>query len=227
MKYDFIPENCWYKEVCKKYDTDKCDNYCVKFSQMKHLIENSKLPKKLCFPVKLQPPLEDLSAYIQLKDIKDQIKDFVENGDNVYIYSSGCGNGKTTWASKLLLSYFDKIWHTNAYRERGLFIQTTEFLTNIKLSTYKDSSVETLYSKIKSVDLVVWDDIAITGLTNKDFEILFSLINYRINNGLSNIFTGNLDHDKMLETIGPRMHSRIWYNSMCIEFVGEDRRGQK
>lgn len=227
MKYNFTPENCWYKNVCPLYDTYDCDKYCIRFSQMKHLIESSNLPKTLCFPIELEPQIIDLPAFMKLADIKDNIVDFVKNGENLYIFSANAGNGKTTWTAKLLLKYFEQVWSTNAYSERGLFISVTDFLIDIRLSGYNNSNNISLLQKIKSLDLVVWDDIAVGELTAQDLDILYSLINSRITNGLSNIFTGNLNEEQLLNVLGPRMYSRIWKNSTRVEFKGNDRRGQK
>ena len=227
MKYNFTPENCWYKNVCNLYNTDVCDKHCIRFSQMKHLIESSNLPKTLCFPIELEPQMIDLASFVQLAQIKEDIVDFVKGGENLYIFSANTGNGKTTWTAKLLLKYFEQVWSTNAYAERGLFISVTDFLINIRLSGYNNSNNLSMMQKIKSVDLVVWDDLAVTELTAQDLDVLYSLINYRIMNGLSNIFTGNLNDEQLFSVLGPRMHSRIWENSIRVEFKGNDRRGQK
>ena len=115
MKYNFTPENCWYKNVCNFYDTELCDNHCIRFSQMKHLIETSNLPKTLCYPIELEPQVIDLASFVCLAQIKDDIVNFVKNGENLYIFSANPGNGKTTWTAKLLLKYFEQVWSTNAY----------------------------------------------------------------------------------------------------------------
>lgn len=227
MKYNFTPENCWYKAVCKLYTTENCDKHCIRFSQMKHLIESSNLPKTLCFPIELEPQVIDLASFVCLAQIKEEIVDFVRNGENLYIFSANPGNGKTTWTAKLLLKYFEQVWSTNAYAERGLFISVTDFLINLRLSGYNNPNNLALIQKIKSIDLVVWDDIAVGELTPQDLDVLYSLINTRIMNGLSNIFTGNLNNEQLLTILGPRMHSRIWESSIRVEFRGTDRRGQK
>lgn len=227
MNYNFNPENCWYKKVCRLYDTDRCDNHCIRFSQMKHLIESSKLPKTLCFPIELEPQVIDLAAFVQLAQIKENIVDFVKQGKNLYIFSANTGNGKTTWTAKLLLRYFEKVWSTNAYADRGLFIPVTDFLISMRLSGYNNPNNISMIQKIKTVDLVVWDDIAVGELTAQDLDLLYSLINARIMNGLSNVFTGNLNGEQLYSILGPRMYSRIWESSIRAEFRGTDRRGQE
>ena len=217
--------DCWYKESCGLYGTEACSCSCVRFSQVKYLIQNSGLPRRLQFPVPLEPVEKDLDAFYRLQDIKNNVIDFVSDGNNLYIFSNNFGNGKTTWSAKILLKYFDQVWSCNGYRIRGLFVPVTEFLVELKQNiTLKDSDVYEAYNRLKSVDLVVWDDIGVTGLSPMDLETLYALINHRIQSGLSNIFTGNLTEQELENTLGPRLKSRIWNASECIEFVGEDRR---
>lgn len=216
-------ENCWYKEVCNKRTT--CSASCPRFSQMSFLVENSNLPSKLRYPVSLEPAKRDLDKFYQLQDIKDDIVNFVSKGENLYLYSKNFGNGKTTWAAKLMLKYFNEVWPSNGYRIRGLFIPVTEFLVSLKQNiTLKDQATYKLYENIRKVDLVIWDDIGVTGASPMELEALYALINHRISAGLSNIFTGNLDGDTMNMALGPRLCSRIWNGTYRIEFRGEDRR---
>lgn len=227
MKFNFTPETCWYREVCEFSGSDKCTIYCIKFGQMKHMIETSNLPRTLCYPVRLTPQKIDVPAFRQLNDIGLNIVDFVKNGDNLYIYSQATGNGKTTWSAKLMLKYFHKVWDNNCYNERGLFINTTDFLLNARLFGYKDDNIQAMFRKIKSLDLVIWDDIGVGQLTAQDLDLLYSLINYRVQNGLSNIYTGNLGGEQLNEILGERLFSRVWNDSITVEFMGSDRRGQK
>ena len=227
MKYNFTPETCWYKDVCDSSGSENCTIYCIKFGQMKHMIETSDLPRMLCYPIKLVPQNIDVRAFRQLNDIGKDIKEFVKCGNNLYIYSKTTGNGKTTWAAKLMLKYFNSVWDINCYNERGLFINTTDFLLNVRLFGYKDDRIQTVFNKIKSLDLVIWDDIGVGQLTANDLDLLYSLINYRVQNGLSNIFTGNLDEDQLYQILGQRLFSRVWHHSITVEFKGDDRREQR
>lgn len=225
IEFDFSPEQCWYREVCSLSETSDCSISCIRFSQIKHLIKNSGLPYKLCFPIPLEPVQADMDSFYRLRDIKENIVDFVKEGKNLYIFSNNFGNGKTTWSAKIMLKYFDSIWSQNGYQTRGLFIPVTEFLLDLKQNiTLRDCDIYLQYQRIKSVDLVIWDDIGVTGVSPMDLESLYALINHRIQSGLSNIFTGNLTEHEIENTLGPRLKSRIWNASECIELLGEDRR---
>lgn len=210
---------CWYKNVCTY---DQCVN-CIRYSEMKYLMENSGLPKKKQVPIKLDGGRDKLAFHL-LADIKDDMLRFVERGESLYIYSEYTGNGKTSWAVKLLLKYFDIIWAGNGFRVRGYF-QHVPMLFN----TLKDfsKSHEALKSTLETADLVVWDDIASTKLSDFDRQQLLTLIDARVSCGLSNIYTGNITTQSALElAVGDRLASRIWNMSTLVEFKGKDRRSE-
>lgn len=219
-------KDCWYKKVCKKYTRNQINCItCPKFIEMKAMFELSNLPEKKWNPQTLLP-LRDEDSWNKLTDIKRNIKDWVDNGKNLYIYSSICGNGKTSWAVKLLQSYFDKVWVGNCLECRGLFISVPNFLIkNKEIITKFDNSFVDLKSKIDKVDLVIWDDIASTKLTDYEHELLLAYIDTRILNEKSNIFTGNANEEVMKTYLGERLTSRVWASSKVIEFTNLDMRG--
>lgn len=213
-------EDCWYSAVCPEV----CSNSCIRFLEMKYLVESSGLPESKWFPVKLDANSVDYNAYIRLAEIKQNILSHVESGDNIYIYSTITGNGKTTWSIKLLLKYFDEVWAGNGFRCRGLFISVPALLVKLKNFGVKDLEFESLKQLIPDVDLVVWDDIASTSMSSYDHSQLLSLVDQRILANKSNIFTGNLCGADMEKQLGVRLTSRVWNNSTCIEFNGGDKR---
>ena len=99
-------KDCLYKEVC----TNQCSESCIRYNSMKSLLSYSNLPPSKHILVQFIPMEVDLSSFCKLAEIKKNIKDFVQSGSNLYIYSSVTGNGKTSWSIKLLLKYFDEIW---------------------------------------------------------------------------------------------------------------------
>lgn len=209
-------EDCWYNSVCT-YDT--CVN-CIRYSEMKYLIDHSNIPKNRQRPKELQAGC-DYDAFVRLADIKEDIDSFVDAGINLYICSTETGNGKTSWAIKLLLKYFDVIWAGNGFRQRGLFIHVPTFLT--KLKDFTNPLISVYREMISNVDLVVWDDIASTKLSDYDIQQLLIFIDGRISEGQANIYTGNVTTKKELASIlGDRLASRIW--GTVVEFKGKDRR---
>ena len=209
--------DCWYKAVCTY---DQCTN-CVRYSEMKYLMEHSGLPKSKQRPIQLDGS-KDRRAFIVLADIKDDILNFVNEGESLYIFSAFTGNGKTSWSIKLLLKYFDSIWAGNGFRVRGYFQHVPTLFNTLKDFS---KSHDALKHTLEHADLVVWDDIASTKLSDYDQQQLLILIDSRVSEGLANIYTGNLtSHELLVKAVGDRLASRIWNMSTLVEFKGKDRR---
>ena len=214
-------KECWYKEVCVY---EFCTN-CIRFSEMKYLMENSGIPVNKQLPQTLTACPDDVSAFYKLADIKDNILNFVENGNNLYICSNYTGNGKTSWALKLMLKYFDSVWAGNGFRVRGLFVNVPTLL--LQLKNFKNPISEDYKRNLMNCDLVIFDDIADVAISNYDYSNLFMIIDYRLQNGLSCIFTSNQTTKESLEKlVGSRIASRVWNTSEIIEFKGKDRRSE-
>ena len=181
MEREEQKQDCWYKEVCS---LESCIN-CERYKQMRFLIDNSEIPESRQTPAKLYPKEEDKQVFIRLREIKENIKKFTEEGRNLYICGEYSTSGKTAWALKILLKYFDEIWNGNAYRVRGVFVSTQDFL--MKLKNFNDETIEEYKNKILSADLVVFDDITVQNVSNFDYTNLFYVIDNRILNKKSNI----------------------------------------
>lgn len=218
--------DCWYEKTCKKYGTNSCNENCIRYMEMNFLINSSNIPKAKHFKNELIPNEIDIQSFKFLANIKQDIVNFVDNGENLYIFSQNFGNGKTTWAIKLMQAYFDKIWAGNGFTVRGLFIHVPSFLTKYKEAMRtKDENFEDLRQNLSKVDLVIWDDIAAEKLTDFDYTNLLTYLDQRKLNGKSNIYTGNLSNDELKIAVGNRLYSRIWNDSSIVEFFGIDRRG--
>lgn len=216
---------CWYKGFCKNYK-ENCFNNCIRYSEMQYLMESAKIPKGNQFKHTLIPQPIDIDNFKFLAEIKNDVVNFIKNGENLYIYSSNFGNGKTTWAIKIMQSYFNQIWAGNGFTQRGLFIHVPSFLTKFKeVINKKDESFEDLKQQLLEVDLVIWDDIAAGKLTDYDHTNLLTYIDQRKLNGKSNIYTGNLNEKELTEALGNRLKSRVWNDSTIVELFGNDRRG--
>lgn len=228
-EYKFEPERCWYKESCKLLP-DNCTEGCRRFMEMDFLMAHSGIPRGAQLPVTLRPETCDVKAFQRLQDIKLNIVDFVQDGGQLYLYSSSSGNGKTSWALKLMLRYFDQIWAGNGFRQRGVFLNVPTFLTRIKAAISRpDPELEALRENLLSVDLVVWDDIAATRLSEYDHTILLTYIDSRVLSRLSNVYTGNFDNgDAVYNALGQRLTSRVWNGSELIGFRSRmDRRNKE
>ena len=212
-------EKCWYKDVC----TIECTNSCLRYIEMKFLMDNSDIPPTKQIPDKLTPEVQDLDAFTKLNELKLDIVDFVASGKNLYLWSEHTGNGKTSWALKLMLKFFDEIWAGNGFRVRGKFVHVPTFL--LQLKNFNDPLSEEYKNDILNCDLLILDDIASVGISQYDLSQLLLYIDNRSLNGKSIIYTGNLDMHNMDKVLGSRLTSRIWSkNTEVIELKGADRR---
>lgn len=225
---------CWYttdSTPCpglqvNKFGDQICKKTCHRYLEMCQLITNCGMPNAEKWIKPIQPEKCDLNAYRELQSIKDNIVDFVDNGQNLYIYSPNCGNGKTTWAIKIMYKFFDEVWSGNGFRPRAYFIFTSDYLNEMKfpsLSSDQDK-LKRINKLIREVDLVIWDDIAVNELTKAEHSILLSVIDKRMQQGKSNIYTGNMLDSNLESAVGSRLFDRIQQNSKVISLVGQSRR---
>lgn len=217
---------CWYSAYCS-LEKASCQENCIRYNNMKILVENSGLPYDLQFPQILKPEPIDEKAFNSLNNIKSKIDLFVKEGGLLYLWGKNCGNGKTTWSSKLLMTYFDKIWAYSQLKCRGVYLYVPTFLNALKTQFLNNTSLLEYINNIKNADLVIFDDLGIGQLTSADKNNLLDVIDYRLNSHKSTIFTSNLDYTQLIELFGDRLASRIYHSSTIIELKGSDRRGAK
>lgn len=228
-KFKFEPDECWFKTNCELYNTDECNCGCPVYCQYYYLVNLANIPKRLQYPEnQVLYAKDDIEKYKYLSEIKDNMVNWVSDGNNLFLYSSHCGNGKTTWAIKLMSKYFSSIVYGNGTRCRGLFINVDDFLLQKKKQIKKpDSRFSEMEDLITEVDLVIWDDIGCTKLKDFDHTVLFPLINSRVINGKSNIFTSNVIDNMFVENVGVRLGSRVLETSTIVEFTNEPQRSPK
>jgi DNA replication protein DnaC len=170
----------------------------------------------------------DRKQFEFLSGIENSISDFVKNGKHLYIHSKVCGNGKTSWAIRMVQSYFDKIVESTELKCRALFISVPRYMLAIKDNIDEKSTyVEHIKKNVLNADIVIWDEVGTKGLTTFEHENIMSLISARIENGKTNIYTSNLTDRELLDAVGKRLHSRISLTSYSVELKGKDKRGLK
>ena len=218
-------KECWYENVCDNYTTD-CTKTCPKYIEMKFLMDNSGIPKSKQRPITLTPYQCDLQAFQRLAEIKDNIVDFVEQGKNLYITSESVGTGKTSWALKLLMRYFEEVWEGNGLEVRGVIVHVPTFLLKCKDFKTVDEEFEKLKRLLLEVDLVVWDDIGGVTLSGYDYAQLLMFLDARDFSDLANIYTSNITtREGFSNALGAKITSRVWNSKTeVIEFFGEERR---
>lgn len=211
--------DCWYINSCE----DDCTK-CTLYPQMKWQFDNSGLPKVKYNPIRLSPQLKDKRAFSQLADIRKDIDLFVDSGKNLYICGANPGNGKTSWAIKMLQTYLMLVSDGSIFSLRGMFVSVPDLI--LKFKDFNNPLSTEFKDNLRNVDLLILDDIAVSGLSQYDYMQLFALIDGRILAGKSIIFTSNnATFDDLKEAVGERIASRIWNNSEIIELRGGDMRG--
>ena len=73
-------DECWYKDTCNHYDTEKCNN-CIRFLEMSYLMTSSNIPKSNQFKNELIPTRIDLDNFKFLNNIKTNESFFNETYD--------------------------------------------------------------------------------------------------------------------------------------------------
>jgi DNA replication protein DnaC len=191
-------------------------------------MEQSGLPKAKQKAIELQLYDNcDEEAYGRLFEIKDNILDFVNNGNNLIIAGENTGNGKTSWSIKLLHKYFDKVWRGNHFRVRGIFVHVPTLLLMSKSFDSEDRELlRKQRQRILNADLVVWDDVASFDMSPYDYSNLLMYLDNRLLAEKSNIFTSNsTTEQQFLDFAGQRLTSRVWLVSEKVILNGTDKRG--
>lgn len=219
--------NCIFNRICSK-PKNICTAKCLRFQESDFLIRKSNIPNNYLSMNPLTPENIDLEAFKKLANIKNNITEFVNEGANLYLYSSNFGNGKTSWVTKLMLSYISKICLGNGFKIRTLFVNVPSFLTDLKNNIGENNPLFNQFVKNTSrVDLVVIDDIGAITMGNYDHSQLLSIIDTRNAKNLSTLYTSNLSKEVLSDSIGNRLFSRVYNSSVTIQLKGIERRTSK
>lgn len=218
-------KNCSYKNNCNGIDCDK--DFCMKKYRLDTLYEASLLSPIQREYKRLHTDADgtDVNEFTKLAQLEKFIVKFVQEGQNLYLHSYNCGNGKTSWAIRFINSYFSKIWAKSTLECQALFISVPRYLLALKENISGYSEYATFINKnVLTADLVVWDDIAAKSGTEFELNHLLNAINARMDAGKSNIFTSNLGKRELTNALGERLASRICNKSIDIELQGADKR---
>ena len=229
MKTLITSEKCYVQDTCKKFKLGKCtDPFCVRLYKINDLYDKSLLSNEQRLGIKLKLDVDgsDEVPYTMLQKYQQNMMDFVSTGSNLYIFSANTGNGKTSWAIKLLQAYILKIWHSSDLKCRALFINVPKYTRELKLNIEKRSQyIQTINESVYDADVVVWDDIATKSTSEYEHEQLISILDSRFDEKKCNIFTSNVSPTELQNYLGARLTSRIIGLSNCIQFNGIDKRG--
>ena len=216
---------CFLYNNCNHRHCD--DSCCVRKERVGALLKMSLLPEKHWVRMSLITDFDgtDLEEFKRLFNIEKNIGDFVSKGYSLFLHSKGSGNGKTSWAIRLVQAYINYIWPESDLTEcKALFIHTSRFLQALK-DNFSNRNDYAIYIKnhLDEADLVVWDDIGAEMGSDYDINQLLNFIDRRTNLGKTNIFTSNLNKSELEFKVGTRLASRIGAG-IDIELNGKDKR---
>lgn len=215
--------DCWLYCRCNHKD---CDKFCLRRYKLDSLFSLSLLSetqrKKIA--LKIDEDGTDLNEFRQLAEIEHNIEAFVTEGKNLFIHSPICGCGKSSWAIRMIQSYFDEIWPETELECRAMFVSVPRFLNAIKENiSNKNEYAQFIKNNIFKADLIVWDDISAKCGTEYEIDQLLSILDSRIALGKANIYTSNRNIQEIEEDLGQRIASRM-RNAIDIELHGKDKR---
>lgn len=215
---------CYAETYCKK-NKRECSDLCGGYRVLKALFTLSRIPVGYQYNIPLVPERGDLPKYEELNEFMKNILDKVQDGDGLYIWSTGTGTGKTSWACKIMGYYFRKIAFKSGLENEGLYIFLPTFLEDLR-SMYDnpDPDFEEELEMVKKCNLLIIDDIGAEKPSEWVRERLLSFINTRVSNGLSTIYTSNLSLEELEAKMGSRVVSRIKGSTKEIQLSGSDRR---
>lgn len=226
MTQEIIETECRFKDRCSQRHCAE-GNLCLIRHKLTYLFTQSCLPENRWHKQALNYEADgtDKEEFLRVKHIEEEVIDFVNLGQNLYLYSKQAGNGKTSWATRILQSYLVKNWRTTDYKCRALFISVPSFLLAMKANiTAPNAYYQHIIDNVRECDLVVWDDIGNKVGTEYEISNLLSIIDERLNKGKSNIYTSNIPPEALGTLLDIRLASRIAEASYCIEFKGGDKR---
>lgn len=223
---------CWYcideTNECKKdQNIEWCDDNCPIYKNMKANFSKSNLPELYWWPFSLKSTPADKQAVEKIMQIRDHLSGFVDEGKNVLLQSSKCGNGKTSWGIKLLQKQIELNYKGSVGSwPPAYFVYTPSLLLEARKSiSNKNSNFDTIQDIIQNSPLVMFDDIGCIPLKDYDLLILSTLIEERLLRGLSSIFTTNLQDEALKEVLGERLYDRISRLSEVITLKSNSLRG--
>lgn len=241
--------NCKLKKHCKQ--NQECDFRCYPCTILHGvdgktgLWKTRNVPRKYdnCFLENL-PPIDPPQTRKVVSDYIEWVTDVVEQGVGLYLFSKssknnplGTGNGKTTTAVTILNEFLVRrvITHLQGNELKTnpvLFMEMADFqnIYNAQFRGTRDNqeqASEIFYrykDRMKKVELLVIDDIAIRNATEAFMNEFYEIVNHRVNEDLATIYTSNEPLTGLVEIFGERIVSRIEGSTLQYPFAGKDHR---
>ena len=201
----------------------------------KFILNNSYLPRYQWIEDSLKA-LDDSESFKRLVEIRTDLSHFLSSElNNLVICSNNLGNGKTSWAVKLMLTYIEmqkgKLDYVDEKKinvdnyDYCVFCQSVPFLVEMKQFGSNKKSYE-MYQRLCRTNLAIIDDLGAAPMSQYDYNIIYAIFEKRLFEGRPTIVTTNFANKESAEKeLGPRLVDRIWSNSEIIEFKNRGFRG--
>lgn len=201
----------------------------------KFILNNSYLPRYQWIEDSLKA-LDDSESFKRLVEIRMDLLHFLSSElNNLVICSNNLGNGKTSWAVKLMLTYIElqkgKLDYVDEKKinvdnyDYCVFCQSVPFLVEMKQFGSNKKSYE-MYQRLCRTNLAIIDDLGAAPMSQYDYNIIYAIFEKRLFEGRPTIVTTNFANKESAEKeLGPRLVDRIWSNSEIIEFKNRGFRG--
>ena len=143
---------CYLTSQCNHKDCDK--DFCLRKYKMDSLYSAALITdnQRQHISLKIDSDGTDLEEFKKLAEIEQSIETFIQEGKNLFIHSSNCGNGKSSWSLRLAEAYLNKIWARSKVECRVLFISVPRFLLALKDNiSAKNSYVEYIKENVNII----------------------------------------------------------------------------
>ena len=195
------------------------------------ILQLSNIPEIYWNEIKLTMRPSDAQAYKRLDDIKKNIIEYSEpriDMKNLLICSDKTGNGKTSWALKIL-QYFafksaQQLYYQNESACWCYFVPVTDFVLASKEYDGKHrKKYWDMQEMIEKSRIVVFDDVGAGEYSRAEYMALLSAIDGRVFRKQFCIFTSNFvdKNEKIIQKLGERLSDRIYDTSEKIILNGE------
>lgn len=220
-KLNFSYVTCCYKN--KQLDDNKYQKNVVCFDEPKE-IKEAKIKDIYT---------DDKNRQIVIKWILNYVKDYKKGtcGKGLYLHGNfGCGK------TYLIAALFNELAKINV---KSVIVYWPEYLRSLKASYSSSNSDEfkDKYNEVKYAKLLLIDDLGAEGVTSwsRD-EILGTILQYRMQEGLTTFITSNLNLSELQEHLSittsnklekvkaVRIIERIKQLTQDIEMIGENNR---
>lgn len=150
-----------------------------------------------------------------LKEYSDNFRDYLDCGIGLLL-KGGVGTGKTTIAIAVLRDYIEK-------GGRGYFISAVTLMDEIySITDFTDRA--RFENKLRSVPVLVIDDLGAEGTGDTVSRKIAAIINARYNAGLLTIVTTNLSVSDLKQVYDARTYDRLKETCKVFNIVGDSLR---